>query len=64
MIIQDTNWDHSEQVATVDFLRTLIQFVPVLSDYQQDLLYLLTTFLQKNPIPTRRSKIFPLATNS
>jgi hypothetical protein len=64
MIIQDTDWDHLERAATVEILHTLIQFVPVLSIYQQALLDFSTTSLQKNPIPTCRSKIFPLATNS
>jgi hypothetical protein len=64
MIIQDTDWDHLERAATVEILHTLIQFIPVLSIYQQALLDFSTTSLQKNPIPTCRSKIFPLATNS
>jgi hypothetical protein len=64
MIIQDTDWDHLEQVVTVEILHTLVQFVPVLSMYQQDLMEISTTSLQKNPIPTCRSKIFPLTTNS
>ncbi|KAF8072301.1 hypothetical protein FPV67DRAFT_1411833 [Lyophyllum atratum] len=65
MIFNDIDWTHQESVATPDFLRTLIHFVPVLSDYRDRLKAHSDEQLRKFPLPkTRRTKIFPLGTNS
>ncbi|KAH7917122.1 hypothetical protein BV22DRAFT_1026962, partial [Leucogyrophana mollusca] len=63
-ILEDVDFPHLDTVATFHFLRALIEFVPILSIYHDELSQQERT-LQKNQItPTRRTNIIPLATNS
>ncbi|KAH7904089.1 hypothetical protein BJ138DRAFT_1019611, partial [Hygrophoropsis aurantiaca] len=63
-ILDDIDAPHLNNVAALHFLRCLINFVPALSQHQ-DALDEAFKGVEKNPIKsTRRTKIFPLATNS
>lgn len=65
MILGDIDFDHLTHVATLQFLRALLTFVPALSCYQAELDTWISENLQKHQInPHRLTHIIPLATNS
>ncbi|KAJ3515928.1 hypothetical protein NLJ89_g1460 [Agrocybe chaxingu] len=65
LILSDLDLKHIENVAVAEFLHALINFVPQLSTYQQDLHTHKKSTISKNPIRgNRKSNIIPLATNS
>lgn len=64
VIRDDIDWDHLKRVSKFEFLRALIDFTPALRNLCE-LLKTRSKSLEKNPIPpTRRTKLFPLGTNS
>ncbi|KII85951.1 hypothetical protein PLICRDRAFT_115567 [Plicaturopsis crispa FD-325 SS-3] len=65
MILNDIDWDHLDAVGMMHFLRALVEFVPALSRYRQEVQKLLQTRLRKIQIPlNHRSNIIPLGSNS
>ncbi|KAG6907429.1 hypothetical protein DXG01_008894 [Tephrocybe rancida] len=65
MILEDIDWLHQKNVSAGDFTQTLIEMVPALSIYKDDMEKWTKTVLTKTQIPKNcRSKIIPLATNS
>ncbi|KAM6503971.1 hypothetical protein JOM56_000914 [Amanita muscaria] len=65
MILADIDGTHLENVAVVQIMDALVQYVPVLAVYSTQLMAWSEEILAKNPIPkNRHSKITPLATNS
>ena len=65
VILQDTDWTHLELVTTLHILDILIQFVPSLVGYVDDVQDLFNTEACKHQInPKRKSTVHPLGTNS
>ncbi|KAF9528832.1 hypothetical protein CPB83DRAFT_929056 [Crepidotus variabilis] len=64
-LFESIDLEHLQNVAAVQFLHALVTYVPALQKFQQPLADFSKTKLSKVPISeTRRSKVFPLATNS
>lgn len=64
-ILDDIDFPHLTNVAIGQFLQALITFVPVLKKYQHHIDDFYEHRIRKHQInPTRRTNIFPLATNS
>ncbi|KAH7903329.1 hypothetical protein BJ138DRAFT_1120498 [Hygrophoropsis aurantiaca] len=64
LILADLDSPHLEKVAALQFLITLIEFVPSLSIHHNELISEFKNIAKNQINPTRHSKIFPLATNS
>lgn len=65
IVFEDIDWTHQDQVASLEFLRTLVHFISALAIHHERLKELSEERLSKFPLPkTRRTKVFPLGTNS
>lgn len=62
-LLERIDMDHISGVCAVQWLRVLINFIPWLSLYKEDVRKLYETKFAKKRLPPRKTQIFPLPTN-
>ncbi|KAI0081500.1 hypothetical protein K474DRAFT_1671959 [Panus rudis PR-1116 ss-1] len=64
-LLDNLDWDHLDLISELHFLQILVEYVPVLGDYQQEVERLFSTEARKYQIdPNRHTKVHPLGTNA